>query len=168
MDGFGLLGSFELGDNLFVFAGFSNTEADVLYFDPKFGVWAGTLQDEISTLGLGAHFPIGDVADVFGTARFSHAETTLEVPGLGHATGNDDSMSYGIGARFLVTDALELSLQWEQSNASGSGVDTRQMNLGARYHLNDQLALQALYGSQEPTDYIGDADILNFGLSFFF
>jgi len=168
MDGFGFLGSIELGDSLFVFAGLSKAEADVLYFDPKFGVLTGTLQDDISTLGLGAHFPIGDIADVFGTARFSHTETTLKVPGLGYAEADGDDMSYGIGARVLVTDALELSLQWEQNNASGSGVDTRQMSLGARYHLNDQLAFQVLLGSLEPTELIGDADILNFGLSFFF
>jgi hypothetical protein len=166
MDGFGFLGSIELGDNLFAFAGLSMAEADVLYFDGFF--WPGTLQDDIKTIGLGAHFPISDVADVFGTARFSHTETTLEVPGLGYAEADGDDMSYAIGARFLVTDALELSLQWEQNNASGSGVDTRQMSLGARYHLNDQLAFQVLSGSLEPTEGIGDASILNFGLSYFF
>ena len=166
-DGFGFLGSFELGDNLFVFAGLSRAEADVLYFDGFF--WPGTLQQDTQTVGVGAHFPISGVADVFGIARFSHIETTLDVPVLGIAeSGLDDVMSYGIGGRFLVTDALELSLQWEQNNVNRENADTRQMSLGARYHLNDQLAFQVLFGSLEPTEGIGDADILNFGLSFFF
>ena len=167
MDGFGFLGSIELGDNLFAFAGLSKAEADIFYFDGGF-VYPGTLQEDSSTIGLGAHFPISDVADVFGTARFSHFEGRLDVPGLGYAEMDGDDMSYGIGARFLVTDALELSLHWEQNNASGSGVDTRQMSLGARYHLNDQLAFQILSGSLEPTEGTGEADILNFGLSYFF
>ena len=90
-DGFGLGGSFEVGDSMFVFASYATTGFD-------FDVDLNQLQ-----VGLGYHAGLTDNTDFFATLAYVAAE--VEVPG---DSADDSGYGAAIGVRSHVSDLIQL------------------------------------------------------------
>jgi hypothetical protein len=92
-DGYGISGSFEVGENWFIGAGYSALDFD-------FGVDF----DQLS-IGAGYHVGMSDRSDFFATLSYIRAEAS--VSGLGSA--DEDGYGATVGIRGLVSDNFELS-----------------------------------------------------------
>jgi hypothetical protein len=90
-DGFGLGGSFEVGESMFVFASYATTGFD-------FDVDLNQLQ-----AGLGYHTGITDNTDFYATLAYVAAE--VEVPG---DSADDSGYGAAIGVRGNVSELVEL------------------------------------------------------------
>ena len=123
-DGYGLGGSFEIGENFFGFASYSETDFD-------FNVDLTQLQ-----AGFGWHTGLTDTTDFFATASWVDAE--IDAPGFGSV----DESGYGlsIGVRSNVTDLIELYGEIAYVDL-GSGADTTAFGAGIFFNLTDNFAL---------------------------
>lgn len=90
-DGFGLAGSFEVGESVFIIASYATTGFD-------FSVDLNQLQ-----VGLGYHAGLTDNTDFFATLAYVDAE--VEAPG---ASVDDSGFGASIGVRSNVSELVEL------------------------------------------------------------
>ncbi len=123
-DGYGLGGSFEIGDNMFAFASYATADFD-------FGVDLNQLQ-----AGLGYRLGLTDNTDFFASLAYVDAE--VEASGFGSV---DDS-GYGatIGVRSNVSDLIELFGEVAYVDF-GSGGDSTAVGGGIWFNLTDSFAL---------------------------
>jgi outer membrane protein assembly factor BamA len=91
-DGFGIAGSFEIGESWFVGLGYAKSDFD-------FGI-----DLEQTSLGLGWHGPISDKADVFATLSYVQAEVSAS----GFGSVDDDGYGVSVGVRGMVSERFEL------------------------------------------------------------
>ena len=138
-DGFGIGGSFEVGQSMFVTAGYSTADFD-------FGIDL----DQLS-IGLGVFSPIGDDVDFVGTISY----VSVEASAFG-LSEDDDGFEASLGIRAMVSDAVELAGGINYIDLSDSGDDTS-FEGAAWFYLNDQFAigLQAEFGDDITTYGIG-------------
>ncbi len=138
-DGFGIGGSFEVGESMFITAGYTTADFD-------FGIDI----DQLS-VGLGVHTPIADDVDFVGTISY----VSLDAEGFG-ISGDDDGFEASVGVRAMISEAVELAGGINYIDLSDSGDDTS-FGGSAWYHFNDQFALglQAEFGD----------DISSYGIS---
>ena len=122
-DGYGLSGSFEIGDYMFGFASYGKTDFD-------FGVDLTQLQ-----AGLGYHHRDTDNPDFY--ASLAYVEAEAEASGFGSV---DDS-GYGatIGVRSIVTDLIEL--YGEVAHVDFGDGDNTALGAGIWFNLADSFAL---------------------------
>lgn len=106
-DGFGVAGSFEVGESLFV--GLSYSQAD---FD--FGIDL----DQMAA-GLGWHTTLSNNSDFYALLQYVRAEASLS----GFPSVDEDGIGATIGVRGMVTDSLELagSLGYVDLGDAGDG-----------------------------------------------
>jgi len=123
-DGYGLGGSFEIGDNVFVFASYVKADFD-------FGIDLNQLQ-----AGVGYRLELTVNTDFFASLAYVDAE--VEVSGFGSA---DDS-GYGatIGVRSNVSDLIELFGEVAYVDL-GDGADGTAIGGGIWFNLTDSFAL---------------------------
>ena len=123
-DGYALAGSFEIGENMFGFASYSDTGFD-------FSVDLTQLQ-----LGLGWRTGLTDNTDFF--VRAAYVEADIDAPGFG--TFDESGYGLGIGVRGNVSDLIEL---YGEIGYVDFGSDTGGTAVGAGvyYNLSDNFAL---------------------------
>ena len=143
VDGFALRGSYELTDNVFVFAGYADQGTSVAGFD---------IDLQTYNLGLGYAWPLGEALDVYGKAGYVSAQA--DVQGLGDA--DDDGYSLAVGLRGRAVEQLELEGAVNYVDLSDSGDDTT-LDLGARWYFTPQFAfgVEGSFGDDANTYGLG-------------
>ncbi len=123
-DGYGLGGSFEIGDNVFGFASYATADFD-------FGIDLNELQ-----AGLGYRVGLTDNTDFF--ASLAYVDVEVEASGFGSA----DESGYGatIGVRSNVSDLIELFGEVAYVDF-GDGGDNTAIGGGIWFNLTDSFAL---------------------------
>ena len=143
VDGFALRGSYELTDNVFVFAGYADQGTSVAGFD---------IDLQTYNFGLGYAWPLGEALDVYGKVGYVSAEADVE--GLGDA--DDDGYSLAVGLRGRAVEQLELEGAVSYVDLSDSGDDTT-LDLGARWYFTPQFAfgVEGSFGDDANTYGLG-------------
>lgn len=130
VDGFGLRGSVELGENWYLTGAYIDTGATV------FGADFDVTQTQ---LGAGWHTAVGDKADYFVEALYSNIE--LDQSG---ASADEDGYIVNTGVRWLFTDKFE-GIAGVGYEDFGSGVDGFTAKLGAQFKFTDAFGVVAEY-----------------------
>lgn len=123
-DGFALGGSFEIGENLFGFASYSDTGFD-------FSVDLTQLE-----LGVGWRTGLSDNADFF--ARAAYVEAEVDAPGFGSI--DENGLGLGVGVRGNVSDLVELYGEISYVDLGDAG-DGAAVSGGAYFSVSDNVAL---------------------------
>ena len=142
LDGFGLRGSLEVADNIFLFAGYADQSASVFGSDIDYQAY---------DIGGGYAWSFAPAADVYG--RIAYVKAELDFPG---GDVDDDGYSLGVGMRGRVAQQFELEGALNYVDDSDGGDDTS-LGLGARWYFTDQLALgvEGEFGDDADTYGIG-------------
>ncbi len=122
-DGINVIGSFEVGESMFVTAEYATSDFD-------FGVDLDELY-----VGLGVHTPIGDNVDFVGTINY----VSVEASAFG-LSEDDDGFAATVGVRALVSDMFELEGHVEYLDLGDSGDDTSFGGSGW-YYFNDNFSV---------------------------
>lgn len=124
-DGFGIGGSFELNENVFVLASYASADFD-------FGI-------DLNQLAIGAGYAveISETADFFATLSFIRAE--VEASGFGSL--DDDGFGATIGVRGMVSERVELFGTLSYVDLGDD--DSTAIGGGALYNVTDIFALGA-------------------------
>jgi hypothetical protein len=143
VDGFALRGSYELTDNVFVFAGYADQGTTVAGFD---------IDVQTLNLGLGYAWPLGKALDVYGKLGYVSAEADAQ--GFGEA--DDDGYSLAVGLRGRAVEQLELEGAVSYVDLSDGGDDTT-LDLGARWFFTPQFAagVEGSFGDDANTYGLG-------------
>jgi len=123
-DGWALGGSFEIGEDFFAFASYSDTGFD-------FGIDLTQYQ-----AGIGWHTGVSDNTDFFARAAYVSAE--IDAPGFGSA--DESGYGIGIGVRSNVTDLIELYGEISYVDL-GSGADSTAIGGGIYFNITESFAL---------------------------
>lgn len=137
-DGFGLGGSFEVGENWFITASYATAELD-------FGVDF----DQLSA-GVGYHVDMSENADFFATLSYVSVEAS--VPGFGSA--DDDGFGVSIGVRGMVSEKVELTGSLGYVDLSDSG-DSTSFGASGYYNFNDAFALGLVVSTDDDVTAYG-------------
>ena len=124
-DGIALGGSVELGESIFLIAGYSAQEFD---FGIDLDQWS---------VGVGGHIPISEKIDLVGSVSYVDAEVDTRF-------GNFDDSGYGlsVGVRARVADNVEVEGGVNYVDLDDVGDDTT-FGVGARYYFTPEFALGA-------------------------
>jgi hypothetical protein len=142
VDGFALRGSFEIAEQVFLFAGYANQSTEV----------SGTDIDvEQMNLGAGYAWPIGPKADLYGKVGYVSAEAEA-----GGFDADDDGYLLGVGLRGRPADQFELEGAANYIDLSDSG-DSTSFGLGARWFFTEQFAVgvEGEFGDDATTYGVG-------------
>ena len=144
-DGFGISGSFEVGESWFIAASY-----DTLGFDFDVDL------DQLA-VGGGFYMDLSDRADFY--AALSYIQAEISAPGLGSA--DEDGYGVAVGVRGMVTDKVELNGSLSYSDL-GDGADGTSFGAGALYSFTETFAL----GVALETD--DDVTVYGIGARFYF
>ena len=144
-DGYGISGSFEVGESFFIGAGYSALDFD-------FGVDL----DQLS-IGGGYHTGLSDRSDFFATISYIRAEASVS----GFGSLDEDGYGVSVGIRGLLTDNVELNGSIAYSDL-GDGADGTAFGVGALYSFTENFAL----GFDVSTD--DDVTMYGVGARFYF
>lgn len=122
-DGFGIGGSFEVGDSFHILASYGSADLD-------FGI-----DFDQFTIGGGWHTGLTENTDFFANLAY----TRLEASALGVSV-DDDGFAAQIGVRGMASPSVELSAAITQTELDDSGGDTS-FSAGGWYHFNDSFAV---------------------------
>jgi predicted porin len=138
-DGFGLRGSVELTDNIFLFASYVDLSAKVFGFN---------VDEQDYAVGVGYDWSMSDTMSLYGKVAWVRAE--------GDAAGfsvDEDGFSLGVGLRAFVLDPLELEGAITYADLGDFG-DSTTLGLAARYYFTKQFAVGVEAGlSDDATSY---------------
>jgi long-subunit fatty acid transport protein len=123
-DGYGISGSFEVGENWFVGVGYSSIGFD-------FGVDL----DQVS-VGGGYHFGMSDRTDFFATLSYLWAEASVS----NFDSVDEDGYGVAVGIRSMLTDNFELNGSIGYADL-GDGADGTSFNAGALYSFTKTFAI---------------------------
>jgi opacity protein-like surface antigen len=123
-DGYGIGGSFAVGDNWFIDASYGTID-----------LGAGVDLDTMS-VGFGYHVGISDNADFYGSLSWVRAD--VSIAGLG--SGNEDGYGATIGLRGMVGENVELTGHVNYSDL-GDGADGTTVGAGLLYSFTDNFAV---------------------------
>lgn len=126
-DGLALSGSFEVGENVFISAGYSQLDWDEFGFDTEL--------DTLS-VGVGYHVDISDTLDFYGA--LSAVRVDASVAGL----GSTDESGFGasIGLRGMIGDSFELTGSIGYSDVGDFG-DNTVFGAGMLYNVTDNFSV---------------------------
>ena len=144
-DGFGIGGSFEVGESWFIGVGYSTIGFD-------FGIDL----DQIS-VGGGYHAGLSDRTDFFATLSY----LSVEVSASGLGSVDEDGYGVAIGVRSMLTDNVELNGSLGYSDL-GDGADGTAFNVGALYSFTESFAVGLDIGFEE------DVTLYSLGGRFYF
>ncbi len=144
-DGFGIGGSFEVGDNAFVFGSYGTADFD-------FGIDFNEL-----TAGVGYHVPVGTNTDFVASIAYVRAEA--EASGIDI---DDNGIGASIGLRSMVTDTVEVFGNINYVDLDDSGDDTS-FSGGAWFNVTETFALGVSAGFGDDTTTYGASARLYFG-----
>lgn len=143
-DGYGIGGSFELGDSFHVFGAYATTDFD---YD---------LDLEQMHVGVGYHWSMTDSVDLVAEASFVRAEATQ--PG---ASTSEDGYGATLGVRGFASEKLELAASVDYVDV-GSGSGETSYDGAARYYFMPNFALDLNIGFGD------DIKTYGAGLQFYF
>lgn len=126
-DGFGASGSFEVGEQFFLFASYGLGSFDEAGASVDLDTW---------NAGLGWHTPLADRLDF--VADLSYEYVKLSASGFGSV--DDDGFGLGAGLRYMASDAVEINGGINYVDMGDGGDDTS-FHLGALYALTDKIDL---------------------------
>ena len=124
-DGLAVSGSVELGDTMFLTAGYAAQEFD---FGVDLDQWA---------IGLGGHLPISDSVDFVGSISYVDAEVDTR---FGGTDADGYGASIGIRARVAANVELEGGINYVDLDEAG---DDTSFGVGGRYYFTEAFALGA-------------------------
>lgn len=124
-DGLAVSGSVELGESMFLTAGYAAQEFD---FGVDLDQWA---------IGVGGHLPISETIDLVGSVSYVDAEVDTR---FGDA--DDDGYGASIGIRARVADNVELEGGINYVDLDTAGDETS-FGFGGRYYFTEAFALGA-------------------------
>jgi opacity protein-like surface antigen len=145
-DGFGIGGSFEVGESWFIGVGYSTIGFD-------FGIDL----DQIS-VGGGYHAGLSDRTDFFATLSY----LSVEVSASGFGSIDEDGYGVAIGVRSMLTDNVELNGSLGYSDL-GDGADGTAFNVGALYSFTESFAVGFDIGIEEDFTLYGIGGRFYFG-----
>lgn len=116
-DGFGLNGSLAVSENVFLTAGYANTDVD---FDNS----SADAEFDSYNVGVGAHMPLQDNLDLVGTLSWVKVDV--------EDAGNDDGVQVGVGLRGMATEQIEWGVGVDYTNIDDDG--DFGFNVSGRYH----------------------------------
>jgi opacity protein-like surface antigen len=131
-DGFGFGGSFEVGDRLFIQAGYQQTSFDY-----------GIDFDQISA-GVGYHVALSQSTDFFAALSYVAAEVSVS----GGGSAKEDGYGATIGVRAMVTEKLELDGSISYVDL-GDGADGTAFGAAAIYNVTEIFSLGLDVGFEE-------------------
>ena len=137
-DGFGIAGSFEVGDNWFVGASYAQASFD-------FGIDLDQLG-----IGLGYHTSISNNTDFYGSLQWVRAEVSAD----GFGSADEDGFGATIGLRGMVGDKVELSGHVGYVDF-GDGSDGTAVGAGLLYNLTDNVGLGIFVDVEEDVTSYG-------------
>ncbi len=121
-DGYGIGGSFAIGDNWFIDASYGTVD-----------VGAGVDLDTISA-GFGYHVGISDNVDFYGSLSWVRADVS------GFISGSEDGYGATIGLRGMLSDSVELTGSVSYVDL-GDGADDTTVGAGLLYNFTDNFAV---------------------------
>ncbi len=131
-DGVGFGGSFEVGDSLFIQAGYQQTSFDY-----------GIDFDQISA-GVGYHAALSQSTDFFAALSYVAAEASVS----GSGSAKEDGYGATIGVRGMVTEKLELDGTISYVDL-GDGADGTAFGAAAIYNFAEIFSLGLEVGFEE-------------------
>lgn len=143
VDGFLLRGSFEITENAFLFAGYSDLMATINGFDIDF--------TDIE-LGAGYAWPLSNTASLYGKISYVNSEAEAFGESL-----DDDGYGLAAGVRGLVAPSFELEGYISYVDLSDLG-DNTAFGAAARYYFMPQFALGV--------EAVFDDDATSYGIGF--
>ena len=142
MDGFGLGGSVEVTDRVFVFGSYADVN------DMSAG---SNLSERTYGVGAGYAWPLAESFDVVGRLGYIHADASD-----GYYKLSDDAYAIGAGLRGRVLDSIEFEGGVQYADFSRTGNTTNYI-ISAQWYFVDQLALSgsAAFGDNVTTYTLG-------------
>lgn len=147
LDGFALRGSYEVADNVFLYA---------RYVDQSVSIAGVDFDAQQYGLGAGLAWSFAENMDLFG--RLGYTEVELDVSGNGFGSGSvdDDGFELGVGIRARPIELLELEGAINYVDLSDSGDDTS-YGLAGRWFITEAFALGV------EAEFADDADTYGVG-----
>jgi len=133
-DGFGVTGSYAVGNSVYVIGAYDDLGLEILGFDADGTLWR---------IGLGTHRAVNGSTEIFSEISYETVELSI-----GGFSADDNGYGFRIGLRGFVTEAFEASggLRYIDTGAS----DTL-LGIAGVYHLNDRFAVTANYEDGDAT-----------------
>ena len=144
LDGFALGGSFEVVENVFLYASYSDQSTDLFGADVDVTGYS---------IGGGYALPLSDTLDVVGTIGYVSSEFEASYEGES-GSFDDDGYELGIALKALPMEQLELSGGITYVDLSDSGDDTA-LGIGARWYFVPQFAVGALASFTDDSNSYG-------------
>ena len=150
--GWGLKGSFEITENIFVQGRYSDQKTDTSLGDVKFQPW---------DIAVGYAWPIADLTDIYGTVGYTSVD--LDVPSAAGITNtSDDGYTLGAGIRTRFAERFELEGTARYQNLSDYG-DEFDFGVFGRWYVTDMFALAVGYNAGDETSTFWGGVRLEFG-----
>jgi hypothetical protein len=150
--GWGLKGSFEITDNIFVYGRYQDQSANVGGGEIKFQPW---------DLGVGYAWPIADQTDIYGTVGYTSFDA--DVPArFGFRNASDDGYTLGAGIRTRFAEQFEVEGTARYANLSDYG-DEFDFGIYGRWYITDMFAVGLQYNAGDETSTFGASLRLEFG-----
>lgn len=137
-DGFGVAGSFEIGESWFIGAGYSQADFD-------FGIDL----DELA-VGVGWHTVMSNNSDFYALLQYVRAEASAS----GFPSVDEDGIGAQIGVRGMVTDNVEIggSIGYVDLGDAGDGTS---FGANVQYYFTESFAVGLLLGFDEDATSYG-------------
>lgn len=153
-DGFGILGSFLISDDIFIFAGYTTTDDDFTMEGIKFD-----MEYDETLFGLGYVFYAVDTTDFYGVVSYIKPEVCAGAAGESICF-DDDGYGLGIGVRSMLDDRVELSARIDHIDIDGE-TDTS-FTLGAGYFFTKNFSVGLNYSKNDDANMYGISCRLSF------
>lgn len=150
IDGVYVKGSWLVGRNLFLTAGFSDADTD--YF-PGLPIWAET---ETFAAGVGYRIGLADATDWVTTASYLRGKITWRTHYVRLDSNSDDGFGLYTGIRHLWTEQVEVAAGVSYTDVLGS--DETAFEASLVYHLNPTVGVMGGFS------YSDDGHGFNLGL----
>lgn len=85
------------------------------------------LDSSFAAFGV-VQMPVSERVDLFARAGYATNDYNVSVPGLGSASGDDDGLAYGAGAKVFLTDRF--GLRGDFTRYEGDDVDADVISVG--------------------------------------
>jgi hypothetical protein len=152
LDGFALGGSFEVAENFFIYASYSDQSTDL------FGV---DIDATDYSIGGGYAFPLSETMDLVGSIGYVSAEIEGSFEGES-ASFDDDGYQLAVGLRAMPMEQLELHGSVGYVDLSDSG-DNTSFGVGALWYFVPQFAVGLDAGFSDDSNSYGIGVRWDFG-----
>jgi hypothetical protein len=127
LDGYGVGGSIELSEQVFLYGSYADVSTTIFGFEAS---------EQDAGIGLGYAWPVAENIDLVGRAGYAHAKADVEDFG----SIDDDGYTLGIGVRGRFADSFEVEggVQYADFKDLGDGTG---VGLGFQWYFTPQVAV---------------------------